>query len=211
LQSAADQASDVVADVADGSIETAEEASKALLKIALDTAEKQALIAVANATTGSLATPQSIASGGTLGLAQAAVLSALIKGAFALLKSQLAGSFYDGGIVGKDGGTKYKNGRDGYLVRAHEGEHIMPTAATRKYLPYLEAMRNGTFEKMLNTTAQLSAFSPSTSTAVPSFSDRRLVGALGTVGSLAEQRKQTALLAMVAQGLNRGRNARYTA
>jgi len=46
---------------------------------------------------------------------------------------------------------------------------------------------------------------------VPAFNDRRLVGALGTVGSLTEQRKQTALLAMVAQGLNRGRNARYTA
>jgi hypothetical protein len=211
LRDVSSQASDIVTDLAEGSIETADDVSKALLKIALSAAENQALIALGVTKVLSLSQPDSIATFGAAGVARALVIGALIKAAFSVLKSQLAGSFYDGGIVGKDGGTKYKNGRDGYLVRAHEGEHIMPTAATRKYLPYLEAMRNGTFEKMLSTTAQLSAFSPSTSTAVPSFSDRRLVGALGTVGSLAEQRKQTALLAMVAQGLNRGRNARYTA
>ena len=211
LQAAADQAGDVVAGVADGSIKTAEEASKAILGIALDAAEKQALIAVSNATVGSLATPQSIATGGTLGLAQAAVLAALIRGAFALLKSQLAGSFYDGGIVGKDGGTKVHSGRDGYLARVHKGEHIMPTATTNKYLPYLEAMRNGTFEDMLSTTAALNAYAAPTVTATPSFNDRRIVGALGGVGSLSEQRKQTQLLGMLAERMARNPSKRYWA
>jgi hypothetical protein len=213
LKSTADEVGEVVTGLADGSIETAEDASKALLKIALDTAEKQALIAVANATTGSLATPQSIATGGAAGIAQAAILAALIKGAFALLKSQIAGSFYEGGIVGKDGGTKMHNGRDGYLIRAHQGEHIMPTDKTKKYLPYLEMMRDGQFEKFLNTTAQLNSYSTraTSSTAAPGFNDRRIVGALSGISNAREQRKQTELLALVASGLRRGTNARYTA
>jgi hypothetical protein len=213
LKSTADEVGEVVTGLADGSIETAEDASKALLKIALDTAEKQALIAVANATTGSLATPQSIATGGAAGIAQAAILAALIKGAFALLKSQIAGSFYEGGIVGKDGGTKMHNGRDGYLIRAHQGEHIMPTDKTKKYLPYLEMMRDGQFEKFLNTTAQLNSYSTraTSTTASPGFNDRRIVGALSGISNAREQRKQTELLALVASGLRRGTNARYTA
>jgi hypothetical protein len=207
--------SDVVGGLANGSIKSAEEASKALLGIALDTAEKLALVAIANATGLSLASPESVATGGIAGIAKAAIIAALIKGAFGLLRSQLAGSFYEGGIVGKDGGTKFSNGRDGYIARVHKGEHIMPTDMTSRYMPYLEMMRDGKFEKFLSTTAQLNGYSAkattTTSTATPSFNDRRLVGALGSVGSLSEQRKQTALLAMVAQGLNRGRNARYTA
>jgi hypothetical protein len=213
ITSGATAVSDVVAGLADGSIKSAEEASKVLLGIALDTAEKLALVAIANATGLSLASPESVATAGIAGIAKAALIAALIKGAFGLLRSQLAGSFYEGGIVGRDGGTKMHSGRDGYIANVHKGEMIMPTDKTNRYLPYLEMMRDGKFEKFLNTTAQLNGYSAkaTTSTATPSFNDRRLVGALGGVGSLSEQRKQTALLAMVAQGLNRARNARYTA
>ena len=211
LESAGDQVGDVVEGVANNSIKTAQEASKAILSIALDTAEKQALVAVANATTGSISSQQSIATGGVAGIAQAAILSALIRGAFALLKSQLAGSFYEGGIVGKDGGTKVHSGRDGYLIRAHQGEHIMPTDKTNKYLPYLEAMRHGNFEDMIRTTAQLNSFSPPSLTQVPSFNDRRLVGAMGGVGSIEEQRKQTELLAALNRQLSQRPSKRYYA
>jgi hypothetical protein len=204
----AEAVSAVVGGLADGSIKSAEDASKALIGIALDTAEKLALVAIANATGLSLASPESIATAGAAGIAKAAIIAALIKGAFGLLKSQLAGSFYEGGIVGVDGGTKMHSGRDGYIARVHKGEHIMPTDMTKRYMPYLEMMRDGKFEQYLNSTAALNLGS-TTSTAT--LNDRRIVGALGSVGSLSEQRKQTALLAMVAQGLNRGRNVRYAA
>jgi hypothetical protein len=201
--------------IGSGAVKGAEEVGKALLDIAFKTLSTYADIALAQTTIGSLAQPDSIASFGALGIARAAIIGALIKGALAALRSTIAGSFYDGGIVGKDGGTKFSNGRDGYIARVHKGEHIMPTDITNRYMPYLEMMRDGKFEKFLSTTAQLNGYSAkattTTATATPSFNDRRLVGALGSVGSLSEQRKQTALLAMVAQGLNRGRNARYTA
>jgi hypothetical protein len=186
-------------------------ASKGLLDIALKSLEAQAPIWSAQIVGGSLATPQSIASGGAAGIIQFTALLAILRGVIALARSAVAGAFYDGGIVGKDGGTKYKNGKDGYLVRAHEGEHIMPTNTTRKYLPYLEAMRNGTFERMISTTAALNSFEPSATTTTTSFNDKRLVGALGGVGSVSEQRKQTELLAAIARGMSAGRSKRYHA
>jgi hypothetical protein len=207
VQDAATQVEGVLTGLADGSIKTAEDTSKALLGIALEAAEKQALIAAFNALGIEAGTK------GVAGIATGLLIGALIKSAFAALRSQLAGSFYEGGIVGKDGGTKMHSGRDGYIANVHKGEMIMPTDKTNRYLPYLEMMRDGKFEKFLNTTAQLNGYSAkaTTSTATPSFNDRRLVGTMAGVGSLREQRKQTELLAMVAQGLNRGRNARYTA
>jgi hypothetical protein len=131
--------------------------------------------------------------------------------AIAQILAQTIAGFYEGGIVGKDGGTKYKNGKDGYLIRAHEGEHIMPTATTRKYLPYLEAMRSGTFERMISTTAALNSIDLPTPQVTSTYSDKKLVGALGGVGSANEQRRQTELLAMIARGLNRGQSKRYRA
>jgi hypothetical protein len=199
--------------IGSGAVKGAEEVGKALLDIAFKTLSTYADIALAQTTIGSLAQPDSIASFGALGIARAAIIGALIKGALAALRSTIAGSFHDGGLVGRDGGSKMHGGRDGWLARVEKDEYIMPTDKTNRYMPYLEMMRDGKFEKFLNTTAQLNGYSAkaTTSTATPSFNDRRLVGALGGVGSLSEQRKQTALLAMVAQGLNRGRNARYTA
>jgi hypothetical protein len=213
VQEAATQAQDIVVGLADGSIKSAEDASKALIGIALDAAEKQALIAVTNATTGSIASAQSVATGGAAGIAQAAILAALIRGAFALLKSQLAGAYTGERVVGDRGGPRIWNGRDGYLRRVHEGEGIIDASTNRKYLPYLDMMRDGQFEKFLNTTAQLNSYGTraTSSTAAPGFNDRRIVGALSGVSNAREQRKQTELLALVASGLRRGTNARYTA
>ena len=87
----------------------------------------------------------------------------------------------------------------------------MPTDKTNKYLPYLEAMRHGNFEDMIRTTAQLNSFSPPSLTQVPSFNDRRLVGAMGGVGSIEEQRKQTELLAALNRQLSQRPSKRYYA
>jgi hypothetical protein len=106
LTAASDQLNGVIEQGAAGQIATAEQAGKALVGIALDLLEKQALLSIASATTQSLASPQSVATGGTLGLAQAAILTALIKAALAGVRGALAGSFYDGGIVGQDGDRK---------------------------------------------------------------------------------------------------------
>jgi hypothetical protein len=206
-QNSANQIESVVEGLAAGSIKSAEDVGKALIGIALEAAEKQALIAAFQAF--AVETGQK----GLAGIATGLAITAIIKAAFGVLRSQIAGSFYEGGIVGKDGGTKMHNGRDGYLIRAHQGEHIMPTDKTKKYLPYLEMMRDGQFEKFLNTTAQLNSYGTraTSTTAAPGFNDRRIVGALSGISNAREQRKQTELLALVASGLRRGTNARYTA
>jgi hypothetical protein len=198
--------------IGSGAISSTEEVGKALLDIAFQTLSAYADIALAQSTIGSLAQPDSIASFGALGIARAAIIGALIKGALAALRSQLAGSFYEGGIVGRDGGTKVHGGRDGYIANVHKGEHIMPTDKTRKYLSHLEMMRDGSYDGWVRSLSAASNYTTSSPTIkVDPYNDRRLVGAMSGVGSLREQRKQTELLAMVASGLRRGTNARYTA
>lgn len=190
----------VVEAIAEGNIKSAEDASKALLRIALDTAEKQAQIAIASALAAEVGT-KGIA-GVALGLAAGAIITA----AFAALKSKISGGMYEGGIVGRDGGTKRHNGRDGYVIKAHKGEYVMPAQKTLKYMPYLEAMRSGTFERIMATHGQ---FTQNVTNTAPSWSDRGIVGAIGS--STLEQRKQTELLAILARGLSRGQNKRYRA
>jgi hypothetical protein len=189
-----------------GAISSAEDVSKALLSIALDAAEKQAQIAAANIVAKEIGTK------GFAGIATGALLAGLIAAAFAGLRSQVLApsstpKFYDGGVVGRDGGTKVHGGRDGYLARVHNGEYIMPTAKTGRYMPYLEAMRDGRFESMMDAHRSYR----STQTAPVTFSDRGIVGALGSVGSLSEQRKQTELLGMLAERMARKPSKRYWA
>lgn len=205
LKSTSAQIGEVLAVQADGSIKSAEEVSKALLGIAFDAAENQATIAAFSAIAKEIGTK------GLAGVAAGIAAGAIIKIAFSALRSQLAGSFYDGGIVGQDGGTRIHGGRDGYIANVHKGEHIMPTDMTNRYLPYLEMMREGSFDRWMQTMTQANGYSRPQSTGSGAFNDARLVGALGGVGSLNEQRKQTMLLSQVADGLNRGRNVRYTA
>lgn len=211
LTGAADQLNGVIQGAAAGQIKSAEEAGKAIIGIALEILEKQALLAITNATIGSLATPQSIATGGTLGIAQAAILTALIKAALAGVRGALAGSFYEGGIVGQDGGVRMHGGRDGYLARVHKGEHIMPTVETNKYMPYLEMMRGGKFEEWVAGMQNATAQGGYKDIKVSGFNDRKLVGAMGSVGSLSEQRKQTELLASLNRRMGRRGNKRYVA
>jgi hypothetical protein len=130
----------------------------------------------------------------------------------ATILAQAIGGAYEGGIVGQGGvGTKIHSGRDGYASMVHKGEHIMPTDMTKKYMPYLEMMRGGNFDTWLASMRNVSAYGNGDRTAAPGFNDRRLVGALGGVGSVGEQRKQTELLAMLNSRMGRRRNKRYRA
>lgn len=211
LSGASEQLNSVIEQGAAGQIATAEEAGKALMGIALDLLEKQALLAISSATVQSIASPESVATGGTLGIAKAAILTALIKAALAAVRGAISGA-YEGGIVGENGvGTKFSNGRDGYISRVHKGEMIVPAAETKKYMPYLEMMRGGNFEEYIQGLRSSVSFAGGRDGAGQSFSDKRLVGALGTVGSLNEQRKQTELLASMNARMGRGINKRYRA
>lgn len=158
--------------------------------------------------------PQILALGPVAGPALATALVAKMKinagiQIATILAQAIGGAFYDGGIVGQDGGTKVHSGRDGYLARVHKGEHIMPTKAAQKYMPYLEMMRGGQFDTWLASMRNVTAYGNGERTRVAGFNDKRLVGALGGVGSAGEQRKQTELLASLNHRLGRRGNKRY--
>lgn len=193
----------ILADAATGNEDVAKNASRALLDIAFKALEQQALIATGAAQVLSLSQADSIATFGASGVARAAIIAALIRAALGAARAGISGAFYDGGIVGRDGGTKMHSGRDGYLVRAHYGEAFINARATAKYMPYIDAMNNDTFEHLVAISKATSA------TPIPSFSDRGIVGAIG--GSIAEERRQTELLATIAKGMRRGVNKRYYA
>jgi hypothetical protein len=198
------------------------EAAKALLAIQKAAAIAQIIVQTAAAIQGALAAAALnplVAAGGPAAIAAfaAPTVAKLKIGAgvsIATILAQAISGAYEGGIVGEKGvGTKFSNGKDGYLLRVHRKERILPAAESERYRPYLDMMRDGQFEKFLNTTAQLNSYSTraTSTTASPGFNDRRIVGALSGISNAREQRKQTELLALVASGLRRGTNARYTA
>lgn len=92
---------ELVGDFASGQIETFDEFGKQVLQLGLDLLEKQILLSIASAQTQSLAQPDSVATFGASGLARAAVLTGLIKGAFAVVKGAIQ-SFAEGGQVAPD-------------------------------------------------------------------------------------------------------------
>lgn len=72
---------------------------KTLVISGLKLVKQQALLAATSATVGSLASPQSIASGGAAGAIQAGVLVGLIEAAFAALEASVSTSFARGGVL----------------------------------------------------------------------------------------------------------------
>lgn len=111
---------------------------KLILKITLDIVEKQILLSIAQAQAASLASTQSVATGGIAGLAQAALLTGLIKGAFAAIKSQILekGGFINeqGGVAQgsrhRSGGINMYDGRTGQWVGQVEGGEPVISRAT---------------------------------------------------------------------------------
>jgi hypothetical protein len=208
IQDTGNAVAGILGDAASQNENIAKNASRALLDIAFRLLEQQALVATGQAQILSLAQPDAVATFGAAGVIRAAIIAALIRAALSGVRGAITGGFHDGGLVGRDGGTKMHGGRDGFLTRVERGEYVMPTNKTAQYMPYLEAMRDGTFERLYSLRMPTSNDS---STHTPKWSDRGIVSALGGVGSMSEQRKQTVLLSQVASALNRGHNKRYLA
>jgi hypothetical protein len=127
--------------------------SKQVLAITIDTIEKVVLArqaaAIAEATAASLASPQSVATGGIAGIAQAALLTGIIKAAFAVFKATVIGSFEKGGmikaadgmLVGNShaqGGIKIATPRG--MIEAEGGEVIINKRSTAMFKPILSAI-----------------------------------------------------------------------
>lgn len=111
-----------------------ENVGKAFLKSAFDVLQSMIPIWSAQILGGSLATPQSILSGGAAGIAQWAALTALISSAVAAAKASLG--FEKGGYTG-DGGVKQVAGV------VHGKEFVSTAATTAKHRGLLEHIHKG--------------------------------------------------------------------
>jgi hypothetical protein len=215
IQAAKNNALQSGADLLVGQLKKNEETAKIALAIQKGQAVAQVVIATSAAIQAALAQAV-IAAGPIAGPILAAPTIAKLKiGAginIATILAQAISGAYEGGIVGENGvGTKFSNGRDGYLSRVHKGEMIVPAAETSRYMPYLEMMRGGKFEEWVAGMQNATAQGGYKDIKVPGFNDRKLVGAMGSVGSLSEQRKQTELLASLNRRMGRRVNKRYVA
>ena len=142
-----------------------------------------------------MAMPDSVATFGATGLARAAVITAIIKGALAGVRGAI--QLRDGGYVSGPGTSR----SDSIPARLSNGEYVLNAAAVRRMgVSTLDAINDGRAGRsMVRELALLSAASShysggSTTVGVASFDDRRLVGAMGSIGSLEEQRRQTEIL-----------------
>lgn len=131
---------DLVGATASNNQKTFEEASKGILLLLVNTLEKSVLASVlaaqATSTALSFADPKSIATGGIAGIAQSALLTALITAAFQGFKAAIAQiSFAEGGYTG-DGGKYQEAG----IV--HKGEFVTTKENTAKHRGLLEAIHN---------------------------------------------------------------------
>ena len=117
--------------------------------------------AIARATFGSLATPQSVATAGALGFTQAAILTAAINAAAGLAKGLIRGSFAEGGFTGGGEGFADSTGHQVAGV-VHANEYVVPTKVLStpqggQMVGLLEAMRRGSFADGGFTTPTMSA------------------------------------------------------
>jgi len=121
----------------------AEAAKKRLILSFLEVVEKYILLAVAQATALSLASPESVASYGIAGIAKAAILTGLIKGGFSVLKAQVMSD--DTTKMAKGGllrGNSHQNGGIymGGGIETEGNEAVINKRSTQAYAPVLSAI-----------------------------------------------------------------------
>lgn len=122
--------------------------SKEFINFLLDELEKIVLINAAKiqatlAGEGAVLGPAGVIAG----LAQGAIFALLIKALFAGVKAAVLGAYTGEELVGANGEKPVWSGRDGYLRRVHKNEGIVDAQTNVKYLPVINAMRGGNFEK----------------------------------------------------------------
>ncbi len=131
--------SDGLYNMMSGSEDAFKDFAKNILIFALEQLKVQAQLAAAGVTVQSLASPESIATFGTAGLAKAAIIVGLIEAAFAGLEGLVSGAFYSGGYTGAGG--KYEP-----AGIVHKGEYVIPQEvmalpAAQQMVASLETMR----------------------------------------------------------------------
>jgi hypothetical protein len=141
LASSAEQAALILGQAAADGALTAEEASKQLLTLALDTIEKLVLLNAINAQTGALAF--GFASGNPIaGVIAGIAVSALIKGLFAAAKATIAGAYTGEESIGGPAAFPGE-ARDTHLRRVHPGERIVTAEKNKKHWNLLHSVHTG--------------------------------------------------------------------
>ena len=115
---------------------------KAFLLVALDVLDALVPILVAQITSISLASPESVASGTTLGIIKAAAITAILKAIVAAARAGVQG-FADGGYTGNGG--KYET-----AGVVHKGEFVINKENTSKFRGILEQMNQGKLPLTMN-------------------------------------------------------------
>lgn len=115
---------------------------KAFLLVALDVLDALVPILAAQITSLSLASPESVASGTTLGIIKAAAITAILKAIVAAARAGVQG-FAEGGYTGNGG--KYEPAG---LV--HKGEFVINKENTSKFRGILEQMNQGKLPLTMN-------------------------------------------------------------
>jgi hypothetical protein len=146
---------EAVGEFLSGQIESVKDFNKQILIIALEAVEKQALLAIAQATA------REIGSKGFIGIGTAALLTGLIKAATAGLRSAI-NNFELGGTIGgvtpigsgvaigrmhHDGGIRFGNNEvqhGEYMLRNGDRTHVINTRSTRKFKPALAKLAKQT-------------------------------------------------------------------
>lgn len=149
---------------------------KATLTTLLQYLRSYMITQIAQATIGSLASPQSVASGGTIGVTQAAVLTGLIEAAFQIAKAGIQ-NFHDGSefVTGE-------RGRDKIPAMIEYGERVVPTSTNNllggipnnelpKAVEYYNKMKGKGFAESLSGSLSLNA----------ALNDKGIIGASGSV------------------------------
>ena len=123
--------------------------SKEFINFLLDELEKIILINAAKIQAQLAGEGAFLGPAGVLaGLAQGAVFALLIKALFAGVKAAVQGAYTGEELVGQ-GEKPLWSGRDGYLRRVHKNEGIVDAETNVKYLPFINAMRKGEFERFV--------------------------------------------------------------
>lgn len=157
IQGLAQNLTTIIAGAATNQQSLAESAAKQVIFLALDVLEK--LVTMwALQITGNLVAQGSGAGvvGALAGFAEGAAITAIIQGLFAGIKSAIGNASFGGTqayqgeeLVGANGSKPQRPGRDGYLYWLDKNEGVVDADTNLKYLPWINAMRDGKFGKML--------------------------------------------------------------
>lgn len=124
----------------------AKESSKQMVLTLLSAVEKVVLLSIAQTQALALASPESVATLGTAGIAKGLIMTAIIKGIFGAIKGQVTQNFRDGVIDLSGAGTETS---DSIPARLSKGESVMTGKETREHKPLLMAIRQKKLDSYL--------------------------------------------------------------